>query len=80
MTDPAPQAQGPSDGPEERRRGLVAQLLLRELALARATVRGWLSVLGWAWQRRPAEPRLAAIAFAIGAGLVGATAVVAQAR
>jgi hypothetical protein len=80
MNDPAPQAQGPSDTPGERRRGPIARVLLRELDAARATVRGWLSVVAWAWRQRPPEPRLAAIAFAIGAGLVGATAVVAQAR
>jgi hypothetical protein len=80
MTDPAPQAQGPSDAPEERPRGPIARLLLRELDAARATVRRWLSVVAWAWQHRPPEPRLAAIAFAVGAGLVGAAAIVAQAR
>ncbi len=80
MTDPAPQAQGPSDAPAERRRGPIARLLLRELESVRAAVRGWLSVVAWAWRQRPPSPRLAAIAFAVGAGLVGATAIVAQAR
>ena len=80
MTSPAPQAQGPSDAPPGKRRGPVARLLLREAELARATLRSWGSLAGQAWRHRPPSPRLAAIAFACGAGIAGASAIVAQAR
>lgn len=80
MTLPAPQAQGPSDAPPGKRRGLVARLLLRELDLARATLRGWGSLVVRAWRLRPPAPRLAAVGFACGAAIVGATAILLQAR
>jgi hypothetical protein len=80
MTLPASQAQGPSRPPSGKRRGPVARLLLRELELARSTLAGWGALAARAWRLRPPAPRLAAIAFACGAGLVGAGAVVAQAR
>jgi hypothetical protein len=79
MTLPAPQAQGP-DAPPERPRRVVARLLRREVEHVRTTVRGWLSVVAWAWRHRPPGPRLAAIAFVCGAALAGAIGVVAQAR
>lgn len=80
MTSPAPQAQGPGDAPPRRPRGPVARLLLRELDLLGATLRGWGSLLARAWRRRPPAPRLAAIAFCGGAAAAGAIAIVAQAR
>ena len=80
MTLPAPQAQGPSDAPPEKPRGPVARLLLRELEHVRGTLRGWGSLAARAWRLRPPAPRLAAIAFAVGAGLAGAAAISAQAR
>jgi hypothetical protein len=80
MTLPAPQAQGPSDAPPGRPRGPIARLLLRELEVVRGTLRGWVSLAARAWRLRPPAPRLAAIAFACGAGIVGASALVSQAR
>jgi hypothetical protein len=58
----------------------VARLLLREVEHLRATLRGWGALAMRAWRLRPPAPRLAAVAFACGAGLVGAWAIVAQAR
>ncbi len=80
MIPPAPQAPGPSDARPGPPRGPIARVLLRELDLARATLRGWAGVVARAWRRRPPVPRLAAIAFAAGAVLVGSSAIVAQAR
>ncbi|HET8541105.1 MAG TPA: hypothetical protein VFL83_14620 [Anaeromyxobacter sp.] len=58
----------------------MARLVRRELELARATLRGWGSLVARAWRLRPPGPRLAAIAFACGAGIVGAAAIAAQTR
>jgi hypothetical protein len=80
MTVPAPQAQGPSDAPPGKPRGPVARVLAHELELVRGVLRGWVELSARGWRHRPPGPRLAAIAFACGAALVGAGALVAQAR
>lgn len=55
-------------------------VLARELESLRETLRTWAEMAGWLWSRRPPPPRAAAIAFAAGAALAGALALLAQAR
>lgn len=55
-------------------------VLAREVEALREGLRSWAEMVRWLWARRPPPPRVAALAFALGAAACGALTVVAQAR